>query len=77
MNVHIGVRQDPQPLMLQLQAYREEFFAASGAERDEARLPADLKLRVARRRVVVGASLPYTFPLVDLNPEGSRTQMSS
>jgi hypothetical protein len=29
MNVHIGVRQDPQPLMLQLQAYREEFVLRS------------------------------------------------
>jgi hypothetical protein len=42
MNVHIGGREDPQPLMLKLQAYREEFFAASGCERDEARLTADL-----------------------------------
>jgi hypothetical protein len=30
MNVHIGAREDPQPLMLKLQAYREELFAASG-----------------------------------------------
>jgi hypothetical protein len=43
MNVHIiGGREDPQPLMLKLQAYREELFAASGCERDEARLTADL-----------------------------------
>ena len=42
MNVHIGAREDPQPLMLKLQAYREELFAASGCERDEARLTADL-----------------------------------
>jgi hypothetical protein len=29
-------------MMLKLQAYREEFFAASGSERDETRLTADL-----------------------------------
>jgi hypothetical protein len=38
MNVHIGAREDPQPMMLKLQAYREEFFAASGSDRDEAAL---------------------------------------
>jgi hypothetical protein len=40
MNVYIGAREDPQPLMLQLQSYREEFFVASGVERDD-RGPAD------------------------------------
>ena len=29
MNVHIGAREDPQPLMLKLQAYREELFHCS------------------------------------------------
>jgi hypothetical protein len=31
MNVHIGAREDPQPLMIKLRAYREELFAASAA----------------------------------------------
>jgi len=65
MNVHIGVRQDPQPLMLQLQAYREEFFAASGVERDEARLTADLNNSLGDEHHVA-LSIYHQNPLMDL-----------
>jgi hypothetical protein len=38
--------------MLKLQAYREEFLAASGCERDEARLTADLNNSLGDEHVV-------------------------
>jgi hypothetical protein len=66
MNVHIGAREDPQPLMLQLQSYREEFFAASGVERDEARLTADLNNSLGEEHHVA-LSVYHQNPLMDLS----------
>jgi len=65
MNVHIGAREDPQPLMLQLQSYREEFFAASGVERDEARLTADLNNSLGEEHHVVALSVYHQIEPAD------------
>jgi hypothetical protein len=65
MNVHIGAREDPHPLMLKLQAYREEFFAASSCERDEARLTADLNNSLGDEHGVA-LSIYHQNPLMDL-----------
>ena len=65
MNVHIGAREDPQPLMLKLQAYRKEFFAASGCERDEAHLTADLNNSLGDERGVA-LSIYHQSPLMDI-----------
>jgi hypothetical protein len=65
MNAHIGGREYPQPLMLKLQAYREEFFAASGRERDEARLTADLNNSLGDEHGVA-LCIYHQNPLMDL-----------
>jgi hypothetical protein len=65
MNVHIGGREDPQPLMLKVQAYREEFFVASGCERDETRLTADLNNSLGDEHGVA-LSIYHQNPLMDL-----------
>ena len=55
--------------MLKLQAYisiyREEFFAASGGERDEARLTADLNNSLSDEHHVA-LSVYHQSPLMDL-----------
>jgi hypothetical protein len=66
MNVHIGAREDPhQPMMLKLQAYREEFFAASGSDRDEACLTADLNNSLGEEHHVA-LSVYHQNPSMDL-----------
>jgi hypothetical protein len=65
MNVHIRGHEHPQPLMLKLQAYREEFFAASGCEHDEARLTADLNNSLGDEHGVA-LSIYHQNPLMDL-----------
>jgi hypothetical protein len=66
MNVYIGAREDPQPIMLQLQAYREEFFVASGVERDEARLTADLNNSLGEEHQVA-LSMYNQNPMMNLS----------
>jgi hypothetical protein len=75
MNVHIGTCEDPQPLMLKLQAYREELFAASSCERDEARLTADLKNSLGDKHSVA-LSIYHQNPLMDLTALQNCVQLS-
>ena len=66
MNVYIGAREDPHPIMLQLQAYREEFVVASGVERDEARLTADLNNSLGEEHQVA-LSMYNQNPMMNLS----------